>query len=225
MRRRATLRAQALLLAAALLAAPAWALDYREQQRMHALAPLVAAQAGGPFEIRPPVTSTGYELHALANGTGHFRFVPGGVEVVLDDFSLRWNTPCAEGRCTGPLRAALLVAGRSDSNASHEGQGVLGFAPIRLSPEGTAADLPVQLGEQRLFIPLPARFKLYQLSFMVKISDVRFVDLSLSRWSGAVWAGESGRRDLYGAAHRAGLAPSPCENASDHDRRVANCPR
>jgi hypothetical protein len=173
----------------------------------------------GSFELRPSGGSEGDQAYALAEGRGSFRFVAGGIEVHLDSLSIAWARRCAEGRCKGPVRAALAVAGRHQYSSSREPAAVLGFAPIPLAAGNAPAELPGNAAGVSLFIPMPARVKLADVSLIVRIGRLPVVNDGFSFISEYAWIGESGRGDFMKALARAGRGPDPCADLLDPVRR------
>lgn len=210
-----------LVLSTAAAATPAQPMTFADENHLHDMARLVGLS--GPFEITPPIGRDSWRPYVNASGAGSFRVVPGGLEVQLDRFELDWGQPCQNGACTGPLRAVLLVAGRRDTSTDIEADAVLGFALLPLAPDASPVVLPARASGLRVFVPLPAKLKLFRTSLMVKVSSFTFNRRDDGEWSGGYWAGEGGRRDLYWALHRAGLAPDPCANQAALYRSLAGC--
>lgn len=168
------------------------------------------AGVSGRFELKQPGGFDDGKPYAIASGSGAFRFAQGGVEISLDALNIAWARRCAEGKCKGPVRAALVVAGRQRYSSSRDPGAVLGFAPV---------ELPANAAGISVFVPLPARVKLAEATLMVKIGKPAVLGDGYSFESEHAWVGESGRGEFAQALAQAGLGPDPCADLLDPIRR------
>lgn len=184
------------------------------------------AGVGGSFDLRPTGGFDDDRRYALASGSGTFRFVHGGIEIGFDALNINWAQRCAAGKCKGPVRAALVIAGRHRYSSGRDPGAVLGFAPIPLAADNAPVELPANAAGTRVFVPLPGRVALAETTLMVKIGKPTVLDDGYIFASEYAWIGESGRGEFAKALAQAGLGPDPCADLLDPvKRREIGCRR